>query len=121
MQRQRIDPAINHAVQLVATIVAPVVAGQRRVIGQVFTADDQHEAFEDRVTIGADLHVFAIGTGVDRGGRDAGHDVAGALADKTEHVELRHHAFHHRENRFVQRDIDNLACATIDFAMTQRH
>lgn len=121
LQRQRIDPAINHAIQLVAAIIAPVVAGQCRIVGQVFATDDQHEAFEDRVTIGADLHMLAVGTGVNRRGRDAGHDVAGALADKTEHVELRHHAFHHRENRFVQRHVNDLAKAAVDFAMTQRH
>ncbi|MCY1413738.1 hypothetical protein D9M71_291750 [compost metagenome] len=55
------------------------------------------------------------------GGGDAGHDVAGTLANKTEHVELRHHAFHHGEDRFVQGHVHHLALAAVDLAMTQGH
>ncbi len=65
--------------------------------------------------------MLAVGAGVDRRRRDARHDVAAALADETEHVELRHHAFHHREDSFIQRNVDHLAQSAIDLAMTQRH
>ncbi len=121
VQRQAVGPAIDHAVQLVAPGVAAIIAGQARVVGQVGAADGLHEALEDGVTVGADLHMLAVGAGVDGGGRDTRHDVAGALADKTEHVELRDHAFHHGENGLVQRHIHHLALAAIDFAMTQGH
>ncbi|MNR28256.1 hypothetical protein D3C85_1455710 [compost metagenome] len=92
-----------------------------RIVGQVLAADGLHEAFEDRIAVGTDLHMFAVGAGVDRRRRDAWHDVARALANKTEHIKLGHHAFHHREDRFVQGDIHHLAFTAIDFAMTQRH
>jgi hypothetical protein len=39
---------------------------------------------------------------------DAGHDVAGTFANEAADVELGHQRFHHREYRFVQRDIDHL-------------
>ncbi|MCY1176899.1 hypothetical protein D9M73_171870 [compost metagenome] len=58
---------------------------------------------------------------MDGGGSDAGHDVAGAFADEAEHVELRHHAFHHGEDRLVQRHVDHLPEAAIDLAVTHRH
>ena len=121
VERQRIDPAINHAVQLVAASVTPVIAGQCWVVRQVVTADHLHEALEDRIAIGADLHMLAVCGGVDRGRGDAGHDVAGALTDKPEHIELGDHAFHHGEDGFIQRHIHHLAQAAVDFAVTQRH
>ena len=63
----------------------------------------------------------AIGAGVDRGRRDARHDVAGALADEAAHVELRDHAFHHGEHRLVQRHVHHLTETAVDLAMAQRH
>ena len=65
--------------------------------------------------------MLAVCAGVDGGGRDARHDVARALADETEDVELRHHALHHGEDGLVQRHVDHLAQTPVDLAMTQGH
>ena len=58
---------------------------------------------------------------MDGGGGDARHDVAGALADETEHVEFRNHAFHHGEDRLVEGDVDHLTLSAVDLAVSQRH
>jgi hypothetical protein len=52
---------------------------------------------------------LAVLRGVGVGRRDAGHDVAGALAHEAEHVEFGHQRFHHREHRLVERDVHHLA------------
>lgn len=68
LQGLRGDPAVDNPIEFVAARIAPVVAGQLRVAGQVVAADGLHEAAEDRVAVGADLYVAAIGAGVDGGG-----------------------------------------------------
>jgi hypothetical protein len=59
--------------------------------------------------------------GVGVGRRDAGHDVAGALAHEAEHVELGHQRLHHREHRLVERHIHHLARTAVHFLVAQRH
>lgn len=121
LQWQAVGPAVDHPIQLVTTQVAAVVAGQGRVVGEVIATDGLHEALEDGITVGADLHMLAVGACVDGGGRDARHDVAGAFADETEHIEFRHHALHHGKDRLVQGHVHHLALAAIDFPVAQRH
>ncbi|MNO85880.1 hypothetical protein D3C76_772640 [compost metagenome] len=65
--------------------------------------------------------MLVVGGGVHGGGGDAGHDVAAAFADEAEHVELRHHAFHHGEDGFIERHVDHLPLAAIDLAVAHRH
>ena len=121
LQRQAVGPAVDYPVQLVTAQVAAIVGGQGRVVGQVGAANGLHEALEDRIAVGADLYMLAVGAGVNGGGRDAWHDVAGTFADKAEHIELRDHAFHHGEDRFVQGHVYHLALAAVDFPVSQRH
>ncbi|MNO82804.1 hypothetical protein D3C76_740890 [compost metagenome] len=65
--------------------------------------------------------MLAVGACVDGGGRDAWHDVAGAFADETEHIEFRDHALHHGKDRLIQGHVHHLALAAIDFPVAQRH
>ena len=74
-------------------------------------------AAKDGVAVGADRDVLAVARGVGIRRRDAGHDVTGALAHEAEDVGFRDQRFHHREHRFIERDIDHLPRPAVDLAM----
>lgn len=64
-QGQTPYPLVDNGIELVTALVAAGIIRQLRVFGQIRPSDGEHEAFEDGIAIGADLHVLAVGTGVD--------------------------------------------------------
>ena len=80
-----------------------------------------HQAFENRVAVGTNLYGFTVSADMDGRWSNPGHDVSATLANETEHVELGHQAFHHGEHRLIQRNVDHLAGATVDLAVTECH
>jgi hypothetical protein len=97
-----------------------VVAGERGIVGEVVAPDRLHQPLEDRIAVAAD-HDAAVAARIGVRRHDAGQRRAGALAHHAVHAVLGHHAFHHVEHRFVQRDVDDLPRAAVHVAMVQRH